>query len=147
MREILFRGKRVDNGEWVEGSLVQFSEGYCLILVPESVDTTALKAESISYPADPKKIGQFTGLTDKNGKKIFEGDIIHYSCSDVTAIVCFGIYYDSDSKKKATGFYVQWSEDGIVQQDPVSDIERDKQYGGEVIGNIYDNPELLEVEE
>ena len=66
MREILFRGKRVDNGEWVYGDLSQHKTGKKFIKCGSAIH---------SYEVIPKSIGQYTGLTDKNAKKIFEGYI------------------------------------------------------------------------
>lgn len=119
MREILFRGKRVDNGEWETGSLV-----YARMGTSEEQAGIADKMTAYHTPVIPETVGQYTGLTDKNGKKIFEGDIVKISNDEI-----FEVKYE-DGGFTAGLFLGDWD------------------YGHvEVIGNIYDNPELMEVEE
>jgi uncharacterized phage protein (TIGR01671 family) len=124
VREILFRGKRVDNDAWVEGLLIIIWGQYHIIQTND---------ENTAYPIILKTIGQYTGLTDKNGTKIFEGDILDFSDrsdGDGYGVVVydtneteFGIVYDS--------IY-----EGLGRHYHSKDIE--------VVGNIYDNHELLE---
>ena len=122
MREILFRGKRTDDGEWMCGNLTVWSDGSA------SIDSEPT-ASSPMYAVIPETIGQYTGLTDKNGKKIFEGDILNGLLSLHPDRKIFRVDYE------CTGFYF-FDEDGVGwHPDHIVDYE--------VIGNIHDNPELL----
>lgn len=140
MREILFRGKRIDNGEWVEGyyferkdtkgSIIEsviFVDAYEQISSGKRYVRSNLNGEC--FHVNPDTVGQFTGLTDKNGKKIFEGDIV--ATQWCRGVVCYGEFNCSC----CDGIY-GWYFDG-------ADIREYDMY--EVIGNIHDNPELLEV--
>ena len=124
MREILFRGKRVDNGEWIQGDIVQFPVHGVVRIVEQ--EPSYKDAE-----VDSDTVGQYTGLTDKNGKKIFEGDIVVVPLSGKSAK---GIikYFKTD----ICGFTV-------ITQPQYSNYVLQKNCAYEVIGNIHDNPELL----
>ena len=74
-REILFRGKRIDNGNWEEGMLCQFHREVAAKISPNDFGAFV---SSHAWVVDPSTVGQYTGLTDKNGVKIFEGDIVRY---------------------------------------------------------------------
>lgn len=157
MREILFRGKRKDNGEWIEGDLLHdrfiFSnEKICRIYNEES---------KLTHRQDlviPETVGQYTGLPDKNGKKIFEGDIVEF------------YFFDKEHKNTKT-MQVEWRDSGFCMRelfrnyrlaDDFSIIDEkiftyrneirngvyrtNNVYFIEVIGNIHDNPELLKGE-
>ena len=133
MREILFRGKRLDNGEWIQGDLVQFlPHGIVRIVTQEPQYKDA--------EVDSDTVGQFTGLTDKNGRKIFEGDIIHLEYSQVFfGGVYFGEYTAEVSYKEGC-FITDGTNNGDEIETPLSGFDNDEV---EIIGNIHDNPELL----
>lgn len=144
MREILFRGKRIDNEEWVYSSfLMQDKEHKLLSAEVKLFDGEKWRA------VDPETVGEYTGLTDKNGIKIFEGDIVKYNLWDDKFDYCevkFGYFYaamDSYNGGPALGFYLA---DINGKADDIGFFENLYKFV-EVIGNIHDNPELLEVEE
>ena len=135
MRENLFRGKRRDNGEWVYGSLfVGFKKSY---ICPEAIamynfDGTLCLGGFVEV--SPESVGQYTGLKDKHGKRIFAGDIL-------------GSRYDKLYPDDVAIEVVKWFRNGwyIQQENNLPDALCE--YGvlpySEVIGNIHDNPELL----
>lgn len=148
MREILFRGKRKDNGEWVEGYLVKrpsavhigdYSPWYIHVPPVDPDDTGGV------YNVFTESIGQFTGLTDKNGKRIFEGDMFHLD-DEIIAVV---IFKDGCFRLEEYGHCGAWTESGfdecgggwgVIERDPIDWYTiRDM----EIIGNIHDNSELL----
>lgn len=127
MRENLFHGKRKDNGKWVEGYYVPVGE-YHYILTGKLELVSYLGFEH--FLVIPETVGQYAGLTDKNGKKIFEGDIVRYDGEK--HIVVF-------ETRGETGYFgikidrlETWN---FCLSVPAKSME--------VIGNIYDNPELI----
>lgn len=137
----LFKAKRIDNGEWVQGYLYGIWEKRYILCgmtndIPNMIEV------------DTSTICQCTGLKDKNGKLIWENDIVKDFFSDACAPIRYGSYQNCFDSTKAEhiGFYVDWSGKytKYYRKDfgywiHMVDIE--------VIGNIFDNPELLESEE
>ena len=125
IREVIFRGKRMDNGEWIEGSLL----GIDWCDKPSTYSIAPNTPVSVFYSVIPETVGQYTGLTDKNGVRIFEGDIVSLVKHDglIYKVVYVPCRYELVNSKGVNCF--------------VLDIYKSENI--EVIGNIHDNPELL----
>ena len=122
MTEILFRGKRTDNGEWVEGYLTGLSYNRYIKDINDHTTNPRLIANNYAdircVQVVPETVGQFTGLLDKNGKKIFEGDIIR-NCLDNETL---NIEFDTRTAQFSAKTRWLWTMIGLC----------------EVIGNIHD---------
>ena len=173
MREILFRGfyeykngketiyingKEI-KGKWVYGDLVKCmtDNGECIGIKDTIYEVNTNRCNLIPNIVIPETIGQFTGLTDKNGKKIFEGDIVKLILDNgeirffkvsikkvKRRVISHPNFVDASSYVEITGVVFEWNgfqlfpcvdENGIVDYSKM-----------EIVGNIHDNPELLEVE-
>ena len=135
VREILFRGKRMDNREWVYGDYHKFT---CTTSGITPTPTNYIMGTDVNFKGqtwvDPDTIGQYTGLTDKNGVKIFEGDYVHVH--DVM-LQCSNPYHEFNG-------FISFSDGGVVVIDGGWDTHyRLMDYEMEVIGNIFDNPDIL----
>ena len=138
MREIIFRGKRKDNGEWVYGSLLKVKIGgnIAYLIFGEDFSFDGENVNALTHAlVDPETVGQYTGLTT-NGKKIFEGDVV----------LCKVIGIREEKIHKG---FVEYTDDcfgvnikGIVPTQSCLSFSM-KNGDVEIIGNIHDNPELL----
>lgn len=150
MREIKFRGKRIDNGKWVIGDLVRiptdagsWSEPPSLELTWYITDSRVLTHEWVEIAT--KTVGQFTGLKDKNGVEIYEGEKLKLSAEE--AYISEGISTDYDWEMEGT--VIEWGGCFWVRVDderkvdiPLYDIS-ESDISVEIIGNIYESPKLL----
>ena len=148
MREILFRGKRIDSDEWVYGGykVEKIGEYPVAVFIIEHLKSGVFE----NHRVDPETVGQYTGLTDKNGKKIFEGDIIQTKKTGLKGekeyrfVIKYGKYLPLEYCRE---IYSQWQTIGFY----AFDGKRDYQLSCfkdllEVIGNIHENPEILKGE-
>ena len=148
MREILFRGKNIYN-DWIYGYLCQHRgepvmdnngmvlEGsdYYIRDWAEKIDTGFY---GCNYKVFPSTVGQFTGLTDKNGKKIFEGDIVKYKSG--STVLFHEVVFERRNGCAYFGVVMGENETWDFNNSFPSTLF-------EIVGNIHDNPELLEVDE
>lgn len=164
MREILFRGKCVDAyaaGEWAYGFYTNEEYNEVYETPCSEVKDHYIENQDDTMRVDPESIGQYTGLKDKNGKRIFEGDILKYALQ-----VSYNCYLDSlefpedyegcdysdifTVAKVVYGLEYGYPAFDLSDHDfdcnGLSELSESMNYHFEVIGNIHDNPELLEVE-
>lgn len=127
MREIKFRGKRLENGKWIYGDLYHARAITCICdwsIRPNTVE---------NFAVDPATVGQYTGLKDKNGKEIYEGDVLRWFVNDLisTAPVEYrdGAFWMVRDINTGHGVWNDWLRGEY-----------------EIFGNIHDNPELLKTE-
>lgn len=154
MREILFHGKRLSDGEWVEGDFGRTRDGKIF----------GIRNSTGFYSCDPETIGQYTGMWDCKGKMIFDGDIVVYNMTSY----CVGIIYGAFVLERIDDDLIDYEDfpqntfpcgcdetefmgvchDYCVSLFELSSNEQDFEgsLSCEVIGNRWDNPELLEVE-
>ena len=131
MRDILFRGKRTDNEEWDYGDLWCNPYGKRVVCIVSPINDQGTTGGN---EVDPETVGQYTGFKDKNGKKIFEGDIL-------------SAHLDEDNPDYETVVQVIWEEYGwrTMEENGLSDpLDDEDAEIFAIIGNIHDNPELLE---
>lgn len=132
MREIKFRGKIVDNGKWIYGYLrfIYIDTDKASIYDPISVS---------NYDVLLETVGQYTGLKDKNKKEIYEGDIVELTWADKKTSIQYIVKYVEDC-----AYYMLECVTDEYELDALCGYSQEQ---FEVIGNIYDNPEMLEGEE
>lgn len=163
MREILFKAKRLDNGEWVEGYYIYHikrticplgdsvkSEDEQHVIMRDGFSDWNMPRNTVVYEIDPDTLCQYTGLTDKNGKRIWENDIVRFQFDNDDCP-----FPNKDTKKRLgkiffSDFRASWSiamgrkGNKRINNDLFKYVQNGNRV--EVIGNIFDNPELLEGE-
>lgn len=131
MREILFRGKREDTDEWIYGGLLISTD---IVSCTEIAENTGMGDR---YDVIPETVGQFTGLTDKNGMKIFEGDILKTKQYGKVSNYIIENGFDTFAVIYKPGRFQ------LVNKSRRFDFANIRRDQIEVIGNVHDNPELL----
>lgn len=142
-RKILFKGKRIDNGEWVKGFFFKYKEKCYITNTSETYISVIYTEECVTdfnlraYEVDPETVCQYTGLTDESGKEIYEGDVCEINKYPI----------DEDDGP----FTVEWDDDdakfALCGNGLMVDFDNYYGYECKVIGNIFDNPSLAEEEQ
>lgn len=131
MREIIFRGKRIDNGKWVYGDLAHFPDKI-------NIDPHEHGQPWRGYAVIPETVGQYTGLTDKNGKRIFEGDMVAFR--EFKTVYKGKVVFN----EKTCGFEIWFSTAvGSYGEKATHTVNFANIDYIEIIGNIHDNSKLI----
>lgn len=134
MREILFRGMRTYNKEWIEGSAVRFDDDKIFIM-PEHTNASSMTYAEIFCATgaivEPYSVGQYTGLTDKKGKKIFEGDIVRFRTKTALFNPLCVRWHKETARFVVSSIY------------DLRTYPMDERWEYEIIGNVFDSPKLL----
>ena len=146
MREILFKAKRIDNGEWIEGHYTECRGETFIGIDTSSIFEIFCPPVIRCFKVSSETLCQFTGLCDKNGNKIWENDIIKYHFGEIYAPIKYGCYQNCFDSQKAEhiGFYVDWTDDKCLRKDLGYWIDM---VDTMPVGNIFDNKELLQEEQ
>lgn len=141
MRENKYRGRRLDNGEWEYGDLVQFGQKCytpckCAIIPGTASGSDPLCKILLDYEVDPATVGQYTGLKDMSGTDIWEGDIMRIPETCFNAEIIGRVLFEEDA------YYIIPLRGGHLWGLHWSL----RKHNAKIIGNIYDNPELLKTE-
>lgn len=159
MREIQFRAKRIDNGEWVEGYYAYHirrticpigdsvkPEDEQQVIMQDGFSDWNMPRDTVFFNIAPETLCQYTGLKDKNGNRIWENDIVSVIFDDeiIYGEINYGIY-NNDFAGEASGslgFYIDWVKKGYFLRKNIGCWKQELEYAG----NIFDNPELLKGE-
>ena len=131
MREILFRAKRVDNGEWAEGyyAKLKWCNNIIHVVIPDKAEIDSGNSLLETYEINPETVCQYTGMADKNGKRIWENDIVKIGAN---TLVRYNEKYAGWCLVQRGWMYEHFFGEAIDERDC------------EVVGNVFDNPELME---